>query len=216
MSEQKQQPRILDLNKFTLFADIPNVQKQRARLAWGIRGGNPRITVFAFNPTSNRNEVMAAPIPPDVFIIFCDQFLKALESGQTGIKAKINNMVSVRDSEGKPTNEKRLLSELWYGIDESGIAWLSVTEGDKPRIKFSFSIWGYSVIYKTDGTPLSESEASRMSAIATMQCIKQIYMQNMAEFVEYSAGSNGRSNTAANTAPASTRVDASVLEDINF
>ena len=215
MSEQKQQPRIMDLNKFTLFADIPDVPKQRARLAWGIRGGNPRISVFAFNPASNKNEVMSAPVPPDVFIIFCDQFLKALESGQSNIKAKINNMLSVRDAEGKPTSEKRLLSELWYGIDESGIAWLSVIEGDKPRIKFSFSIWGYSVIYKSDGNQLTESEASRMAAIATMQCIKHIYMQNMAEFVEYSAGANNRNNTAS-AAPASTRTDASVLEDINF
>ena len=62
MSEVKQGPRIHDLNKFSLFADVPGVEKQRARLTWSMRGDQPRITVFLFNPATNRNENISAPL----------------------------------------------------------------------------------------------------------------------------------------------------------
>ena len=215
MSEVKQMPRIQDLNKFTLFADIPGVTKQRARLSWSMRGTNPRITAFAFNPNTNKNEVTTAPLSPDIFLIFCDQFLAMIDSNQTNIKAKIETLTSVRDAGNKPTQEKKLLSELWYGIDANGIVWMSIVEGDKPRIKFTFNIWGYNVIYKTDGTALTEAEASRIAAKSSVSALKAIYIQNMAEFTEYVPQSD-RTIDARTTDTSVAKIDPSVLEDINF
>lgn len=216
MAEQKYQgPKIQDLNKFTLFADIPGVQNQRARLSWSLRGGNPRISAFAFNSATGKNEISSAPLPPDAFLVFFDQFQKMVESGQNNVKAKVACLTGIRDTEGKLTQEKRLLSELWFGVDEAGLAWVSVVEGEKPRIKFTFNIWGYTVIYKADGSPLTESEASKLCASSVIKALRSIYTANMAEFAEYSPAA-ARAATTAVTEMAAPKIDPSVLEDINF
>ena len=211
MSEVKTGPRIQDLNKFTLFADIPGVENQRARLTWSIRGGQPRISVFLFNPATSRNEVLSAPLSPEIFLFLCDK-IEEVASAAPGTKYKIECLLSVRDAAGKPTQEKRTLSELWFGIDADGLVWMSIIDGEKPRIKFNFSLWDYHKLYKPDGSVFTQSECSIGIAKATIRALRDIYTRNMGEFVEYTPA--GNKNTAAATT--AVKNDTSMLEDLSF
>lgn len=212
MAEIKAGPRIQDLNKFTLFAEIPGVDNQRARLTWSIRGGQPRISVFMFNPATNRNEVISAPLAPDVFMFLCDK-IEEVTTAAPGTKYKVECLTAVRDAAGKMTSERKLISELWFGIDAEGMIWLSVIDGDKPRIKFNFNLWEYNKIYKPDGTVFSAAEGSVGIAKATIRALRQIYTVNMAEFTEYvPAGGKAGSTTSTGAV----KSDTSVLEDLTF
>jgi hypothetical protein len=193
MSDMKA-PRIQDLSKFTMFADAPGGGGQRSKLQWSIRGGNPRITIFTFNPVTNKNDIISAPLTPEVFLLFCDQFLSIINNNATNVKAKLDTYIGLRDEANKLTGEKRLLSELWYGVDENGLAWISVTEGDKPKVKFTFSLWAYNKIYKSDGSELTATEVSRAMADSTISALKNIYINNMATFSEYNTGASAVAN----------------------
>ncbi len=202
-------PRIKDLNRFSLFVPMPNVPNQRARLSWSIRAASPRISIFYFNPATNKNEVMAVFMAPEVFFVFLDQFEELIKNNQTGAKYKIENYLGIKDAQGKQTADRRLVNELYYGLDAEGMAWLSVVEGDKPRLKFTFSLWDYSKIFKPDGTQLSESEASKAYALTAIKALRDIYTMNMSTFAEY-----GKPEFSAKSS--SVKVDESVLEDLNF
>lgn len=202
-----QKPKIKDLNRFSLFTSIPDVPNQRARLSWCSRANSPRISVFFFNPVSNKNEVMSVFMAPEVFFVFLDQFEQLVKDNKPDVKYKVENYLSLKDSNGRSTSEKRLVNELFYGLDSEGQAWLSVVEGDKPRLKFTFVLWDYSKIFKPDGAPLSVSEGSRAYALSAIRALRQIYT-NEFEFIEY-----GRSGA---TKPADVKIDETILEDLNF
>lgn len=212
MSEVKQGPRICDLNKFTLFADVPGVEKQRARLTWSMRGDQPRITVFLFNPATNRNENISAPLSPEVFLFFCDK-LEEVINGNPGVKYKIDCLTAIRTSEGKITDERKLICELWFGQDGDGMIWLSLIEGEKPRLKFNFSLWDYNKIYKPDGEQLSAAEASIGVARATVRALRHIYTHNMTQFTEYASAATKASSVPSNVI---SKTDTTVLEDLTF
>ena len=212
MSEVKASPRIQDLNKFSLFTDIPGVEKQRARLTWSMRGDQPRITVFMFNPATNRNDNISAPLSPEVFFYFCDKFEEVI-NGNPGVKYKIDCLTAIRTAEGKITDEKKLICELWFGQDNDGMIWLSLIEGDKPRLKFNFSLWDYNKIYKPDGEVLSAAEASIGLAKGVIRALRDIYTINLAQFTEYTAAAAKTSTAPSNVI---SKTDATVLEDLTF
>jgi hypothetical protein len=174
MADLDDKPKIYEIAKFNMFADSPGVEGRRARLVWGVRDGNPRITVFTNNPNSKGLEgIISAPMSPQVFIAFLTLFEDVIK-GPNDIKRKMDNDTSRRDEDNKPV-DKSLLSEVFFGKDSNGIVWISVIAPSKPKIKFEFRLSDYHRFYKTDGTQFTESEASVLEAISVIQCLKALY-----------------------------------------
>lgn len=202
-------PRIMDLNRFTMFADVPGVENQKAKLSWGIRDGSARVTVFVFNTAAKRNEVISAPLGTETFLVFCDMFEKIIDASP-GSKSKIDCYMGIRDAGGKLTGEKKLIGEFWFGVDNEGLIWVSLVDADKPRIKFTFKMWDYHKILKTDGTPLTDVEASKAVARTTIRALREVYVPAMAQFIEYVG------KTSNNNSSNVTKAEELTLEDINF
>ena len=177
MSEEQQTTpiRINEILRFSMFTDAPGVEGKRSRLAWSVRDGNPRVTVYTNIPTDTiQKGVLSAPMNPETFFIFLDLFEK-VALGDNGIKYKIDCYTSFRKEDGTYT-DKTLQSELWFGKDDQGVIWISVNAPSRPKIKFDFKVYDYHKIYKGDGTQISESEASALQALAVIKAMRNIYV----------------------------------------
>ena len=64
--------------------------------------------------------------------------------------------------------EKFLDSELWFGKDDEGVAFISVISGERPKIKFEFNISDYHKIHRS-GNPITKAEASCLQALAVVR-----------------------------------------------
>jgi hypothetical protein len=56
---------------------------------------------------------------------------------------------------------------------------ISLESDTRPRLKFTFRLSDYHKIYRSDGSVLSESEASCLHALSTIRAIRSIYTQNV-------------------------------------
>jgi hypothetical protein len=177
-------PKINELAKFMMYTPNPNNPTRRSRLVWAIRDGNPRITIWTNDPTDKEGRgAITAPMNPETFFIFLDAFEEIIK-GEPNKKMSIENLTSVRDdkAERNPNPEKIVLSKLFFGKDEQGMAWLSVLSAEsdaRPRLKFTFRLSEYHKVFRSDGAAISESEASCLHAAATIRAIRSIYTQNV-------------------------------------
>jgi len=167
-------PKINELHKFSMFTASPNAEGKRSRLAWCIRDGNPRISVYTNDPNDKVSYgIIPCPMNPETFLIFINLFEKVIK-GENNNKYKIDCFTAYKDNEGK-RQDPILLSELWFGKDENGIVWISALALNRPKIRFNFAISDFHRFYKADGNPLNESESSQMQAYAVITAIKDIY-----------------------------------------
>lgn len=184
MSTVTEPPKINELAKFMMYTPNPNNATRRSRLVWAIRDGNPRITIWTNDPTDKEGRgAITAPMNPETFFMFLDMFEDIIK-GDANKKMSIDMLTSVRDdkAERNPNPEKITLSKLFFGKDEQGMAWMSVISAEsdaRPRLKFTFRLSDYHKVYKSDGTAITESEASCLHAAATIRAIRSIYTQNV-------------------------------------
>jgi hypothetical protein len=184
-------PRIQELSKFAMFAVNGANTGRRSRLVWSIRDGNPRLTIWTNDPSDKDGKgAITAPMNPETFFMFLNLFEDIIKKDQLNTKMSIDMFTSVWDD--KPNNgepkappEKILLSKLFFGKDDKGFVWMSIIAADsdtRPKLKFTFQISDYHKVYKTDGTQLSETEASCIHALATIQAVRGVYLQLVSGF----------------------------------
>lgn len=206
-----ERPAIKEFLKFMMFTPTPGAPTKRAKLAWSVRDGNPRITVFTNDPNDKTAYgIISCPMNPETFISFIDLF-QSVANGENNVKYKIDCMTAKRDQEGKMM-EKTLLSELWFGKDEQGVCWISALAPGRPKIRFNFAISDFHRIYKPDGNPLSEGEASKLQLKAVLNSVRTIFMQEFSVTKTYQ-NSNKPSTDMTNKIPAKT---STFDEDIPF
>jgi len=209
MSTQQQaavdKPKINELNKFNIFTECPGNPGKRSKLVWSIRDGAPRVTVYTNDPNDKVSYgIISAPMNPETFFIFLDSFEKIAKGSETNIKVKIDCFTSKRNPDGTSTNEKILLSELWFGKDEKGIIWISIVAQNRPKIRFDFTVSDWHKFYKPDGGQMSAHEASMLQAIATVNAIRNIYYQLVNDFKQYGNSKGGQSTTNSDSNGATT------------
>lgn len=197
-------PETKQLAKFNMYTPAPGVEGKRSSLIWGVRDGNPRITVFTNVPNGKgNNDVLYAGIAPEEFFIFLNEFEKIC-NGPNNQKQKM---------ECYGGKEKVLISNLVYGKDENGICWISLTAEGKPRIQFQFTISDYHKFIKSDGQSLSPSEASVAKALGAISAIRRIYTTFASEFAQ---PFNGRQSNGNQTSTSSRPVQELPEDDILF
>ena len=179
MSEEKMsdvpQVRIFDLDKLTMYAPTPGVEGQRAKLAWGIRMGYPRLTVFTNDPADKENQggIIRAPMDPKTFMAFLDLMRGIIRSSDEAKPRKID-MFTAKYENDRPTREKELVSELWYGRNADGIIWISVVAPNRPKIVFHFTVSEYHAFYKPSGEAFTPAEASSLAASAAIALLDRL------------------------------------------
>ena len=198
-TEELSRPKINELDKYTMFANIGTTGGKASRLAWSIRAASPRITVYTNNSTDTINYgIISAPMNPETFLIFLD-LLEQTALGANGDKHKIECYTSTRGTDGS-YGERTVLSEVVFGKDEAGIVWVSVIAEGRPKIKFEFKVYDYHKIYKADGSQMSESETSSLQALAVIKALRSIYHDLTKEFRQ-NKGTNGQTPGKAVTPP---------------
>lgn len=217
----QQRPRvpIRELSRFNMFAPNPANGQRQSRLSWGVRDGNPRITVFTNTQTEKPVDgIITAAMNPETFYIFLSDLNEVALNGENGTKRKIDCFQGVYGDDGKITNERILASELYYGKDDNGIVWLSVISGNKPKVKFEFKVSDYHKFYRGNGEALSDKETSQLQTLAVVLALKDIYIPLVGQLRPQTANQAAASSGAPvrSGASSSSGSNTSSFEDIEF
>lgn len=181
---QADKPKIEEFYKFSMFTPAPGAEGKRSRLAWSIRDGSPRISVFTNIPNDTQQKgIISAPMNPETFFAFLNMFEKIC-TGDNNYKMKLDCFTAYKDKDGN-MQEKTLLSEVWFGKDEQGICWISLLAPNRPKIRFNFFISDFHRFFKQDGNPLNENESSMLQAKATISCLRGIYISKLNTIKQY-------------------------------
>jgi hypothetical protein len=175
-----EQPRIMDFVRFQLWTPTPGAEGKRARLAFGIRDGNPRVTVFTNDPNDKVDKgVIFAGIDPETFFAFLMDFERIVRQNKED-KNKLDCYRS-RWENDKPTSDRILGSTLRYGKDADGIVWICLEADNRPKIRFNFKLSEWHAFVKSDGNHISEAEGSVYSALAKIALLRTCYGEAIAK-----------------------------------
>ena len=167
--------KIMTFDKYSLYT-ASTAAGQRARMVFGIRDGNPRITVFTNDPadtTEKTRGMISAPMDGVTFMGFLN-LIKKVAATQGESSFSVDCLTSVRDDSGKIT-DKILLCKAYVGKDSEGNVFLSLIADGRPRIKFPLAISSYHSFNKADGTQLTAAEASTIAATALSEILTTLY-----------------------------------------
>lgn len=222
MAEIADKPKIHEINRFTMFTAAPGVEGKQSRLAWCVRDGQPRITVYTNIPSdaSNMYGILSANMNPETFFVFLDE-LEKIALGQSNVKRALTCYTSFRQENGS-YGEKKLMSKLLFGKDENGMVWLSVVAENRPKIKFEIKFSDWHELLLEDGTSPPASELSVAQTLAICKAMRVIYARLVSEFRQpkpftnnrAGAGSTDKPFTKSN--PPTSTLDFASLDDIAF
>lgn len=184
VASEEVRPQIRELAKWDMYAKATESQQRSSRLAWSIRDGNPRITVFTnINEDPVGNKMIYAAFNPATFMIFLNLFNR-LAKGEPGRSSYITCYTSFKPNgaANQGPAEKTLLSTVYFGKDELGIVYLKLVAANRPEIKFEYHLSDYHEIFKPDGEPLTQAEASQAQGTTTIETLIRIYEHLVAEF----------------------------------
>jgi hypothetical protein len=222
MSEQAEQPiRIQDFERLQMWTPTPGAAGKRAKLSFGIRDGNPRITVFTNDPNDKISSgVIYAAMNPETFYTFLELFGNVVRAKEE-IKYKIN-CFGTRWENDKPTKDKVLISDLCFGRDAEGMIWICVIADNRPKIKFEFNISDYHLLMDGDGKQFDKARASRLEASAKLALLHQVYgiaitknLENPTPRPNAGARSGFKKPDQSFGKPVN-KASADIFEDINF
>lgn len=175
MSDQPEQPvRIHDFERLQMWTPTPGAAGKRAKLSFGIRDGNPRITVFTNDPNDKISSgVIYAAMNPETFYMFLKLFGDVVNAKEE-VKYKIQ-CFGTRWENDKPTKDKLLISDLCFGRDAEGMVWICLIADNRPKIKFEFNISDYHLLLDGEGKQFDKPRASRLEAAAKLALLHQVY-----------------------------------------
>jgi hypothetical protein len=218
MSEQElPKIKVNELKSFSLYTSAPGVQNVTSKLAFCIRDGYPRVTVYTNIPSDQANNygIISANMNPEVFYIFLNTLEKAA-TGPVDTKYSLECSGMFRNTDGTPP-EKRVLSHLIFGKDSEGVTWISVisTDDSRPKLKFEFAVSNFHRILKGDGTSFTASEISSVQAVATATALKLIYA-NLVNDYRVAKPKTGNTNSYNRTPSPAKPANFEQLEDLSF
>jgi hypothetical protein len=217
--------KIFENPHLVMWTPSPTAEGRRAKLSWGIRNGNPRLTVFTNDPADIGIGIINGVIPAPMDNVTLLALLNLLEKSAMSLE-EIKHKIScstLRWENGVQTKQKILLSEIWFGKDSEGLVWISLIAPNRPKIKFVFQVSDWHEIIKADGSTATPSEGSQIAAIATIQALRIAYSVALAEgFLGKGQAFKQESETNANvtdwssepTSDVNKPIDKTVFDDV--
>ncbi len=147
MAVQQNQPVVYtNFDKLNLYTEIEGSNPPaNARLIWGARNGNPRITVFYGNSDGRKN--IPAGFDQISFMKLISNIKSMLDEGKED-KRMVRNFIR-----NKETKNLDVMSELWYGVNNEGCLWLAVTSSNHPKIMFKVKASDWHSFINNEGKP---------------------------------------------------------------
>jgi hypothetical protein len=137
--------RIVKYVPFTLkeFYDTEAGGKDYATLAWTIRMGYPRITVFTSNinldgfraTDVDYSKMIIAPFDIVNFKTFIKLFKEIIVAGKPNVYKRID-CLNVKYVNNEKTNDVYVQGSVLFGLSKEGIPTLTVTEQNKLKVAF--------------------------------------------------------------------------------
>lgn len=125
--------KYFDVSKFVIWGDDANQDTRRARLQFGFRDGNPRLTVY----TGGLGVENMIAFPADVaHMATIFTYLKQIANSEPGTKMSIESLTSIYEN-NVATNEKKIVSTLFIGKSKEGLVYLSVIAEGKSKLIFT-------------------------------------------------------------------------------
>lgn len=146
-----------DLSKIVIWGDdSAEGDQKRARLVFGFRDGNPRITVYT--GVTGPGGVISFPSDYPTMVA-CMNMLKEVTTSINGTKFSIESLTTIYE-DNKPTKEKRTVATLYIGKSKDGIIYFSVISEGKPKLVFSIKPSPYHIFRNGDKNVIPDSEMS--------------------------------------------------------
>ena len=201
---QQERPKILELQHWGLLENGSDFAK-RGRLAWSIRDGYPRITIFTNKPDDTLNYgILSAPMSPGTMFTVLD-LLEQLAKGENNKAYRLQCMSLPRENGVISSQEKIVNSVLGFGKDVEGLLWISVVAPPggptRPQIKFYFKFNDFDKFLHGDGTPFTEAEGSKYQCIAAVHALRNIYSSLTGGFKQPKNGMSNSYSTPATSVP---------------
>lgn len=169
-----------DLSKIVLWGDNPNDNTKKARLTFGFRDGNPRVTVNTGVPGKEG----FIPFPADLpHMTTAMNYLKEIAVGEPDHQVNIDSLANVYEN-NKPTNNKRVVSTLTIGKSKEGIVYIAVTAEGKPKIVFPIKQSDYHVFKDKNKNIIPDSEVSKRMALSVADTILNSITDVMLRYTE--------------------------------
>lgn len=185
--------RIFDFEKMSLFTDSHEPNK-RARMQFGGRDGNPRVTVFT--GVDGKAGIIQGPMDVNTFATFLSMLESAARDPNES-KYRIDLKTNIYEQD-KRTDKMRVMSELWFGKDDKGMVWIALAAEGYPRLKFEFMNGIYSDIYQ-NGIKLTDGDISSRIALKYLELLKYMFSMYNVETAMQPKIANGTTTTTNNT-----------------
>lgn len=206
-----------------------NTDDKWATMSFSIQKNNFDISIWT-NQSDDANS--SRPIKASLDVVTLGIFLTSLKDvlsrGDIEYKAPILEVEKtkwVRDSNtGKNKPDGTVTDfKLHLGKDKEGLIWIAVTQYKRPNLKFVFHKPNSRKLLRADGSSLSESELSVISAKSYLKIFEQMaytllannYVEPPAKQSNYNNNSNNNYNSNNNNSNRSNNVD-NYQEDIPF
>ena len=167
----------LDSPLMKLSAPIPNQQKGRSSLVWGLRRNSVAITVWTgFDDDQNNDKgKIEAVLEGVVFSAFLELLNDAIAA--PGV---FKDHVTYRDYSWynrQRSQDREEKAHVYVGKDEDGTIWMSVVDAKKkerPRIKFVFGGGPNYQFKHGDGSDYTRGQTSNLFARAYLRMLSEI------------------------------------------
>ena len=176
-----------DLSRLVIWQDGDNEDgSKKARMVFGFRDGNPRITVYT--NAQGGEGVIAFPCDiPHMCAIM--SYVNDIANGPAGAKVSVESLTSVYNN-NKPTMEKKVMSTLYIGKSKEGLVYFSVISEGKPKLIFTLKTSQYHGFRDSDKNVIPDSEISKRMAIGLSDLVLSAISQIMVQYTneEYNDG----------------------------
>ncbi len=214
--------KFFDFAKLAIWGDAPTEGEgtKQPQLIFGLRDGNPRITVYT--GITGPNGVIAFPsdYPTMVGVL---QLLKDVVKGKPGEERYAISSIGAVWENNKPTKEKKVVAMLHIGKSKDGLIYFSVIAENKPKIVFTVKPSPFHQF--TDGAknPVPDSMISERIASGLADLVLNLISHALLRYSEESYTSGARkqlevkSTTHSNTTPGagSAAIKPELMQDLD-
>ena len=212
--------KYFDVSKLVIWGDqdASSDTRNRPRMVFGFRDGNPRFTVYAGGSGIENMISFPADVPNMAAVLI---LLKDVAVGPVSSeKYAIDSLTAVYEN-NKPTPNKKVVSTLYIGKSKEGLVYFSVITEGKPKLVFTVKPSPYHAFRDGSKNPVPDALISEKMTIGLADMMLNAITTVMLDYSqeEYSSGARKQgeikpSPNAKSTTPMVAAASFNELDDI--